>query len=112
MIHFAHNAKFLAAYANLPDIITRSSVYMAWLGLATIGVTGFGLYRAGRELTGLLLLALYAVLGFDGLLHYARAPVGAHTAMMNFTICFEVVSAAAMLCAVAILLARQGSRRG
>lgn len=111
-LHFAHNAEFLGEYPNLPDIMTRSSVYMAWLGLAAIGVVGFGLYRGGRKLAGLRLLGLYAALGFAGLIHYARAPVGAHSATMNFTIWFEVVCAAALLCVVATVLARLGSRQG
>ena len=111
-LHFAHNAEFLGEYPNLPDFITRSSVYVAWLGLAAIGAAGFALHRAGWKLTGLLLLGLYAGLGFAGLLHYARAPVGAHSATMNFTIWLEVVSACGLLCAVAKMLARSGGRRG
>ena len=111
-LHFTHNAEFLAEYPNLPDVITRFGIYMAWLGLAAIGVVGFGLYRAGRRLAGLVLLGLYAGLGFDGLLHYARAPVGAHSATMNFTIWFEVVSAVALLSLVATGLVRRGARSG
>jgi hypothetical protein len=45
-------------------------------------------------------LALYATLGFDGLLHYGRAPVGAHTAAMNLTI------AAAFLMSIVVVLTR------
>ena len=111
-LHFAHNAEFLDQYPNLPDLITRPGVYLAWLGLAAIGAAGFGMYRAGRRLTGLLLLGLYAVLGFDGLLHYVRAPVGAHTAMMNFSIWFEVISAGALLFAVAMVLRGLPERQG
>jgi len=39
----------------------------------------------------------YPSLGFDGLLHYTRAPIAAHTHGMNFTIGFEVVAAAILL---------------
>lgn len=99
LLHFAHNAEFLAEYPNLPGLLTRAGVYAAWLGVASIGIVGYALYRHGWRLAGLLLIALYAALGFDGLLHYTRAPMGDHTGMMNFTIWFEVVAAAALLLA-------------
>jgi hypothetical protein len=60
------------------------------------GVAGFALYRRGSAFTGLFLLGLYAALGFDGLLHYTRAAIAAHSAGMNFTIGFEVAAAAAL----------------
>ena len=68
--------------------------------MAAVGVGGYALYRGGWRLAGLLLLGAYAVSGFDGLLHYTRAPLAAHTAAMNFTIWFEVLAAALLLLAV------------
>jgi len=100
LLHFAHNAEFLGDYPNLPAWLTRSDVYLAWLGLAAIGAGGFALYLRAWHAWGLLLIGLYAAFGFDGLLHYSRAPFDAHTATMNFTIWFEVVAAAALLVAV------------
>ncbi len=100
LLHFAHNAQFLSDYPNLPPWLTRSQVYLTWLGLAVIGVGGFALYLRGWLACGLLMMVLYAAFGFDGLLHYSRAPFDAHTAAMNFTIWFEVVAAAALLVAV------------
>lgn len=100
LLHFAHNAEFLGDYPNLPYWLTRSQVYLTWLGLAAIGVSGFVLYLRQSHSAGLLLIGLYAVLGFDGLLHYSRAPFQAHTVAMNFTIWFEVIVAAALLIAV------------
>jgi len=99
-LHFAHNAEFLNDYPNLPDWLTRSRVYVAWTGLAAIGVAGLALYLRGWQSCGLLLMGLYAAFGFDGLLHYSRAPFGAHTIAMNFTIWFEAATAAALLIAV------------
>ncbi|MGQ0651943.1 MAG: hypothetical protein ACT4P4_06695 [Betaproteobacteria bacterium] len=54
--------------------------------------------RARRH--GLALIALYAVLGFDGLAHYALAPLAQHTLAMNMTIWLEVAAAALLLFAV------------
>jgi hypothetical protein len=100
LIHFAHNAEFLGEYPNLPTWLSRSVVYLTWTGLAVLGLGGFALYLRGRQSLGLSLIGLYAVFGFDGLLHYSRAAFAAHSVAMNFTIWFEVVAAAALLVAV------------
>jgi hypothetical protein len=103
LLHFTHNAEYLADYPNLPAWLSRSDVYLVWLGQAAVGVGGYVLYRMGWPLAGLLLVGVHAVLGFDGLLHYTRAPLAAHTAAMNFTIWFEVAAAALLLTSVAVL---------
>ena len=107
LLHFAHNAEFLGDYPNLPTWLTRSDVYFVWIGQAVIGLVGFSLCLRGRQTPGLLLIGLFAAFGFDGLLHYARAPLGAHTVAMNFTIWFEVIAAAALLVAVVFALVRR-----
>jgi uncharacterized membrane protein len=112
LVHFAHNAEFLSDYPNLPSSFTRSGVYFAWLGLASIGLVGYALYHYRRRLAGLLLLGLYAALGFDGLLHYTRAPLDSHTGMMNLTIWFEAVAGAALLLVVLFTAVRCGHRHG
>jgi hypothetical protein len=99
-LHFAHNAEYLADYPNLPGWLSRSQVYLAWLAILAIGVLGYVLYRRGQYLIGLVVLAVYAGFGFDGLLHYTRAPFAAHTIVMNLTIWSEVVAAAFLLVAV------------
>lgn len=101
LVHFAHNGIYLADYPNMPPSITAPGVYAAWLGQTAIGAAGGLLLWRGWRITGLLVLAVYAALGFDGLLHYHLAPMSAHTAMMNFTIGFEVAMAAALLAALA-----------
>jgi hypothetical protein len=62
---------------------------------------GFVFYRGGFRRVGLTLLAIYGGLGFDGLLHYIRAPIAHHSAAMNFTIWVEVAAAAVFLINVA-----------
>ena len=104
LLHFVHNAEYLADYPNLPAWVDRTDVYLAWLGLAAIGAAGWALYRFGWRLAGLLLIGVYAGFGFDGLLHYTRAPFAAHTPAMNFTIWFEVVAAALLLLGVLTLV--------
>jgi hypothetical protein len=54
----------------------------------------------GFHVAGLIILALYAVFGLDGLAHYALAPVTSHSVAMNFTIWFEVVTASLLLVAI------------
>jgi hypothetical protein len=94
LIHFAHNAEFLADYPNLPDSWSRTGVYRGWLILTAVGIAGWLFLSRGHQLAGLLLLALYAVGGLDSLGHYVLAPLSAHTLAMNSTILFEVVAAA------------------
>ena len=110
LLHFAHNAEFLSDYPNLPGWLSRSDVYLSWLGIAALGAFGCVLLRYGHELFGLAVLAVYACLGFDGLLHYGRAPFGAHSLAMNFTILFEVFAAALLLVAVLRRVARGSAR--
>lgn len=100
LVHFAHNAEYLAAYPNLPAWLSRFQIYGVWCGITAVGVAGYALYRRGRAFIGVLLMAVYAALGFDGLLHYGRAPMSAHAMAMNLTIWFEVVAAAMVLLAV------------
>lgn len=107
--HFWHNAEFLMDYPNLPAWLTRAQVYGVWLGITAVGVVGYLLLRAHWRRLGLVVLALYAAIGFDGLLHYTRAPFMAHTGTMNATIWSEVVAAALVLVAVVGLLFK-GSR--
>jgi len=100
LAHFAHNAEYLTAYPGLPGWLTRSHVYMAWLCVTTLGVLGYLLFRSQHRGVGFCLLAGYALLGLDGLAHYTRAPIRAHTVAMNFTIWFEVAAAASVLLAL------------
>lgn len=107
LLHFAHNAEYLSDYPNLPLWLTRADIYLVWSGLTALGLAGYALYRVGWQLGGLSLLGVYAALGFDGLLHYTRAPFAAHSAAMNFTIWFEVLVAAWLLWVVLAQLARR-----
>jgi hypothetical protein len=112
LAHFAHNAEYLADYPNLPSWLTRYQIYLAWACISAVGVVGYVLYRGSHRLVGLILLAVYSALGFDGLLHYGRAPVAAHTSAMNLTIWFEVLAAGLLLIAVVALARKHLLRSG
>jgi hypothetical protein len=96
-LHFAHNAEYLARYPNLPVSWSCADVYVAWCCVTAVGALGFVLYRGGHRRLGVPLLALYAGLGFAGLLHYGRAPLSHHSATMNLTIWTEVIAATLLL---------------
>jgi hypothetical protein len=100
LFHFAHNAWFLDEYPNLPVWLTRGQVYGAWLCLTAVGALGLALTRTRYALAGLALLALYALLGLDGLAHYSVARMSAHTATMNLSIGIEVAMALLLLAVV------------
>lgn len=102
LLHFTHNAEYIAYYPNMPGWITREKVYLVWLAITSAGVAGILLSRIGWRLAGALCLAVYGAFGLDGLGHYWLALCSQHTLAMNFTIWFEVVSGAALaLCATA-----------
>jgi hypothetical protein len=107
LAHHVHNAEFLADYPNMPAWLTRGQVYLAWLAVTAIGLIGYALFRRGFHFAGLVLIALYAAMGFDGLGHYSLAPVSAHTAAMNLTIGLEVATGALLCFAVAMRLAKR-----
>ena len=103
LLHFAHNARYLGDYPNLPAWLSRADVWLSWCGVTLVGIAGFALYRRGHRGAGLALLTVYAAIGFDALMHYARAPLSAHSAMMNFTIWAEVAAAALLLADLLVL---------
>jgi hypothetical protein len=105
--HFSHNAEFICEYPNLPAWLTRAKVYAAWAGITSVGVLGILLIRTRFIAAGLLLVAVYAALGFDGLGHYSFAPMALHTFTANLTILSEVGAAALLLAVTLYLLALQ-----
>jgi hypothetical protein len=109
--HFAHNAEYLCEYPNLPAWLTRAKVYAAWLAITSVGLAGIILMKTKLVATGLLLVAVYAALGFDGLGHYAVAPMAHHTLGANVTILSEVAVAALLLPATTYLLLRHYASR-
>ena len=110
LVHFTHNAEFLTDYPNLPKAWLPAHVYLAWIGMTTVGVVGWLLLSRGLILAGLFTLALYATLGLDSLGHYVLAPLSAHTAAMNATILVEVTAAGCVLFEVARQIVRRAWR--
>ncbi len=111
LFHHVHNAEFLAEYPNMPTWLSPAQVYAAWFGVTLVGAVGYLLVRRGSQLAGLLVIAGYAALGFDGLGHYGLAPLSAHTVTMNLTIWLEVATALLLWVAVASFLAKQIRQR-
>ena len=105
LAHFVHNAVYVDTYPNLPAWITPVVVFACWLLIAGTGALGYGLYRRGSRTVGLMVIGLYALLGFGGLDHYAVAPVSAHSMAMNATILGEVIAASALL----VVIVRTGA---
>src|SRR5688572_15595897 len=88
LLHFAHNAEYIAFYPNMPAWLTREKVYLAWLAITGVGVAGLALWGLGWKVAGALCLAAYGALGLDGLGHYSLALCSEHTLAMNLTIWF------------------------
>lgn len=107
LAHFAHNAEFIAFYPNMPQSLTRETVYLAWLAITGIGVAALIATRFGVPVLGAVLLAAYGAMGLDGLGHYALALCSEHTLATNVTIWFEVVAGVALLLASSVLAKRR-----
>lgn len=110
LFHFVHNATYVEDYPNLPAWITPVVVYVSWCVIAAVGVAGYWLYRSVSRGLGLLVIAVYALFGFDSLAHYTLAPMGAHTLAMNASILTEVAAAAALLAYSAVLAVSSSGR--
>jgi hypothetical protein len=106
LFHHIHNAEFLAEYPNMPAWLSRGRVYAAWCGVTAVGIAGVVLVLWRHRIAGLALLGVYAALGLYGLAHYLVAPVSAHTATANASICLEVAAALVLLAVVATLMLR------
>lgn len=109
--HFAHNAEFICEYPNLPGWLTSAKVYATWSAITAVGAAGLLILRASFPLAGLSLVAAYAALGFDGLGHYAVAPIELHSFGANATIISEVVVAALLLSATVYVMGTRLRRR-
>jgi hypothetical protein len=107
LVHFVHNAEFLADYPGMPATWTREGVYAVWMAMTLTGGVGWLLATRGYRVAGLLLVAIYALCGLDSLGHYLLAPMSAHTAGMNSTILIEVIAAALVLAEVLRQLLRR-----
>jgi len=110
LAHFVHNAEYIAIYPNMPSWITRSTVYVAWLVITSVGVAGLIALRLKWQAIGAVLIAIYGAFGLDGLLHYTLALCSQHTLITNVTIWSEATSGLLLMMA-STLLATRGSAK-
>lgn len=111
LLHFVHNAEYIALYPGMPTWLTREQVYGAWWGVASVGVVGVALACSGWRLLGTLCLVAYGALGLDGLAHYALALCSQHTWTMNATIWTEVAAGVALALGSARMVGTQLAQR-
>jgi hypothetical protein len=111
LVHFSHNAEYIAFYPGLPAWMTRESVYLAWLAIASVGLLSLVAgWRDWSRISAVLLIA-YGLLGTDGLLHYTLALCSEHTLATNLTIWAEVLLGVTLACTAAIRLSRLAFHR-
>ena len=111
LAHFVHNAEFIAIYPNMPAWITRETVYLAWLAIASVGVAGIIASRFGWRALGALLIGAYGALGLDGLQHYTLALCSEHTLAANVTIWFEAVTGVLLATASIVAMSQRSADR-
>jgi hypothetical protein len=96
LVHFWHNAEFIAFYPNMPAWLSRDEVYLAWLAVSAVGLVSGVMWLSGWRRIALCVLGLYGALGLDGLGHYTLALCSDHTLAMNLTIWSEAVTGGAL----------------
>lgn len=107
LVHFAHNAEYIAFYPGMPSWLTREHVYLAWLAVASVGALGGLLIRFKRLWLGLLMLGAYGALGLDGLAHYTLVLCSEHTFAANLTIWAEASAGLVLLLACFFILTQR-----
>lgn len=107
LAHFGHNAEYIAFYPGMPAWLTREKVYLAWLGITSLGLVALVFARLALPALALLFLAVYGAFGLDGLAHYTLALCSEYTLLANITIWSEAITGMVLLLASAVLFARQ-----
>ena len=111
LIHFVHNAEYIAFYPGLPAWLTREKVYLAWVAGVSLGLSGLLLARTRFKPIGVALVAAYGATGIDGLAHDMVGLCSEHTLATNLTIWFEVLAGMTLLLASGLLMSRGISKR-
>jgi hypothetical protein len=93
----------------MPAWLTREKVYLAWLGVTSLGFAAFMLSRFGLHALALLALGLYGAFGLDGLAHYTLAMCSEHTVLANLTIWSEACTGLLLLFSSLMLLGQRFS---
>lgn len=107
--HFTHNAEYIVFYPGMPTWLTRETVYLAWLGITSVGVAALVLCRFGFQALGILLLGIYGAFGLDGLAHYTLALCSEHTVWANITIWSEACTGLLLLLVSSLVFGRRFS---
>jgi hypothetical protein len=110
LMHFAHNAEYIAIYPNMPAWLTREKVYVAWLAVSSVGLAGLIVSKFGLRTLGALFVGAYGAFGLDALGHYTLALCSEHTLAANFTIWFEAIAGVMLALASALLIGRSIAR--
>ena len=106
LAHFTHNAESIAFYPGMPAWLTRETVYLAWIGVTSVGLVALVLFRLGAFTAATVVLGAYGALGLDGLAHYTLALCSEHTVLANVTIWSEAVSGLLLFVVSALIVAR------
>ena len=85
-LHFAINAELIPFYPYMPQWVRPGTVYAAWLAVNALGLLGVVLHGLGHRRWACAALALYGLLGLDGLLHYALDLCVEHGTLTNIAI--------------------------
>ena len=112
LAHFGHNAEYIALYPGMPGWLTRETVYLAWLGVTSLGAAAWLLRRWRLHSAAIAALGIYGAFGLDGLAHYTLALCSEHTIVANVTIWAEATIGLLLLVVSSLALGRRLGTRG
>lgn len=107
LAHFTHNAEYIAFYPGMPAWLNPEKVYLAWLGVTSVGFAALWLLSFGLPTPAVLLLGIYGAFGLDGLAHYALALCSEHTIWANITIWSEATTGLLLLLVSSLAIGRR-----
>lgn len=99
VVHYTDNYVRFDEYPNdMPDTVTRPSIWQAWMVFTAFGVASWLLYDRGRRQLAAVCLAVYSVSGLIGPLHYTSGALSEFDVFQHFNIATD--SLAGITCLV------------
>lgn len=102
IMHYTDNHVRFDEYPNdMPDLVTKGAIPTAWVVFTVFGLAAYVLYERGQRQRAGVCLAVYAVSGLIGPLHYTSGAMSEFDAFQHVNIALDSVAGLACL-AVAV----------
>lgn len=90
-IHYTDNAIFVDLYPE-PEWFTPSGVFITWMIMSLIGITGYWLYIKEKFWISYLCLMIYSLTGLSSPAHYLYGEISEFSVKMHIFIWTDVLA--------------------